>query len=160
MDITNTPTPGALTKEDTIEELNDVTRLMIDSYKGYREAADESDDSWALKSEFNQRAEARSKHIASIQGYVRQLGGEPSTHGTMRGAVHRGWMNFANTFRDDEKGAVESVENGESFLAHRIEDCIEDGQLDTTGTQLLKTAYADVCSSAKFFDRLDDRLDG
>ncbi|MEM7728131.1 MAG: PA2169 family four-helix-bundle protein [Pseudomonadota bacterium] len=155
MDITNTPTPGVLTKEDTIEELNDVTRLMIDSFKGYSEAADEADDSFALKSEFAKRAEERSKHIASIQNYVRQLGGEPSTHGTMRGAVHRGWMNFANVFRDDEKGAIESVENGEQFLANRIEDCIQDGQLDTNGEQLLRSAHADVCSAAKYFDALD-----
>jgi uncharacterized protein (TIGR02284 family) len=155
MDITNTPTPLALTKEDTIEELNDVTRLMIDSFKGYKEAADEADDSWALKADFDQRAMTRSRHIAAIQNYVRELGGEPSTHGTMRGAVHRGWMNFANVFRDDEKGAIESVENGESFLAHRIEDCIEDGQLDAVGTQLLKQAHSDVCSAARHFDRLD-----
>ena len=69
-------------------------------------------------------------------------------------------MNFANTVHDDEKGAIKSVENGESFLAHRIEDCIEDGQLDANGVQFLKTAYPDVCSLAKFYDRLDDRLDG
>ncbi|GLQ20945.1 PA2169 family four-helix-bundle protein [Algimonas porphyrae] len=155
MDITNTPTPGVLTKEDTIEELNDVTRLMIDSFKGYREAADEADDNWALKNEFDQRAEARSRHIASIQNYVRELGGEPSTHGTARGAVHRGWMNFANMFRDDEKGAIESVENGESFLANRIEDCLQDGQLDATGQQLLQTAHADVCAAANYYDRID-----
>ncbi|MGJ8560065.1 MAG: ferritin-like domain-containing protein [Litorimonas sp.] len=156
MDITNTPTPLALTKEDTIEELNDVTRLMIDSFKGYKEAADEADDSWALKADFDRRASVRSQHISAIQSYVRELGGEPSTHGTMRGAVHRGWMNFANVFRDDEKGAIDSVENGESFLAHRIEDCIEDGQLDAKGTQLLKQAHKDVCSAARHFDRLDD----
>lgn len=155
MDITNTSTPGVLTKEDTIEELNDVTRLMIDSFQGYREAASEADDSWALKNEFDQRAETRSRHIAAIQNYVRELGGEPSTHGTARGTVHRGWMKFANNFRDDEKGAIESVENGESFLANRIEDCLEDGQLDSTGKQLLQQAHVDVCSAANYFDRLD-----
>lgn len=157
MDITNTPTPGVITKEDTIEELNDVTRLMIDSYKGYAEAADEADDSFALKSEFKQRAERRSKMIAGIQNHVRELGGEPSTHGTARGAVHRGWVNFANVFRDDEHGAMSSVANGERFLATRIEDCIEDGQLDTQGVSMLQTAHADACSAAAEFERRDDR---
>ena len=95
---------------------------MIDSFKGYREAADEVDSSWALKNEFDRHAETRSRHIVSIQNYVRELGGEPFTHGTMCSAVHRSWMNFANTVHDDEKGAIKSVENGESFLAHRIED--------------------------------------
>ncbi|WP_298913246.1 PA2169 family four-helix-bundle protein [uncultured Algimonas sp.] len=156
MDITNTPTPGVLTKEDTIEELNDVTRLMIDSYKGYKEAADEADDSFALKSEFANRAEHRSKLIAQVQNHVRELGGEPSTHGTARGAVHRGWVNFANVFRDDEHGAMSSVANGERFLASRIEDCIEDGQLDAAGTTLLREAHAEACAAATEFERRDD----
>ncbi|MGB3456239.1 MAG: PA2169 family four-helix-bundle protein [Litorimonas sp.] len=157
MDITNTPTPGVLTKEDTIEELNDVTRLMIDSFKGYSEASEEADDSFALKSEFANRAEERSKLIAQVQNHVRELGGEPSTHGTMRGAVHRGWVNFANVFRDDEHGAMSSVANGERFLAARIEDCIEDGQLDGEGVALLQRAHADACSAAAEFERRDDR---
>ena len=157
MDITNTPTPGVLTKEDTIEELNDVTRLMIDSYKGYKEAADEADDNFALKSEFAQRAEARSRLIGQVQQHVRELGGEPSTHGTMRGAVHRGWVNFANVFRDDEHGAMSSVANGERFLASRIEDCIEDGQLDAAGTSLLQAAHQDAVSACRTFEARDDR---
>lgn len=156
MDITNTPTPGVKTKEDTIEELNDVTRLMIDSYKGYQAACEECDDSFALANEFVQRAERRSRYISEVQNHVRSLGGEPSTHGTARGAVHRGWMNFANIFRDDERGAIESVENGESFLANRIEDCIEDGQLDATAKSLLQKAHQDVKSAERFFDMLDE----
>lgn len=156
MDITNTPTPGVKTKEDTIEELNDVTRLMIDSYKGYQAACEECDDSFALANEFKERGERRKSYISDIQGYVRQLGGEPSTHGTARGAVHRGWLNFANIFQDDEKGAISAVENGESYLANRIEDCLEDGQLDGKATQLLRKAHSDVKASERFFDMLDD----
>jgi len=155
MDITNTPTPGVLTKEDVIEELNDVTRLMIDSYKGYQAACEECSDSFVLKNEFQQRAQRRSGYIADVQNYVRQLGGEPSTHGTARGAVHRGWMNFANVFQDDEKGAISSIENGESFLANRIQDCIEDGQLDAQAHELMMKAHADAKSAERYFERID-----
>lgn len=156
MDITNTPTPGVITKEDTIEELNDVTRLMIDSYNGYQAACEECDDSFALAQEFKERAERRSQYIGEIQNYVRTLGGEPSTHGTARGAVHRSWMNFANLFRDDERGAIDAVEDGESFLANRIQDCIEDGQLDDNARNLLVRAHSDVKAAERFFDMLDE----
>ncbi|NNC37733.1 MAG: PA2169 family four-helix-bundle protein [Hyphomonadaceae bacterium] len=156
MDITNTPTPGVQTKEDTIEELNDVTRLMIDSYKGYQAACEECDDSFALANEFQERAQRRGEYINEVQNYVRQLGGEPSTHGTARGAVHRGWMNFANIFRDDERGAIDSVEDGESFLAHRIQDCLDDGQLDDNAREILTRAHSDVKAAERFFDMLDE----
>ncbi|NNE56584.1 MAG: PA2169 family four-helix-bundle protein [Hellea sp.] len=158
MDITNTPTPGVLTKEDTIEELNDVTRLLIDSQRGYEAACEECDDSFALRREFQERAQRRSQYIKEVQNYVRSLGGEPSTHGTMRGAVHRGWMNFANIFRDDEEGAIKSVENGESFLANRIEDALHDGQLDSTGEALMRKCCDDAKASARFFDMLEDAV--
>lgn len=156
MDITNTPTPGVLTKEDTIEELNDVTRLMIDSCKGYEAACEESDDNFALRQEFRERGSRRREYVNEIQSYVRSLGGEPSTHGTARGAVHRGWMNFANIFRDDERGAIESVENGESFLAYRIEDCLHDGQIDDNARSILQRAHTDVKAAQNYFDRLED----
>ena len=143
-------------REETIEELNDITKLMIDSFKGYKSAIDESDDSFSLRQEFAQRAERRSIYIAEIQDYVRSLGGEPAVNGTARGAVHRGWLNFANIFRDDERGALNAVENGESYLAESIEDVLEDDDIDARGRDLLRKAHADVAAGRDFAGLLED----
>ena len=145
-------------REETIEELNDITQLMIDSFKGYKEAIDEADDSFALKQEFKDRAERRSVYIAEIQDYVRSLGGEPAVEGTARGAVHRGWINFANIFRDDEEGAVSSVQNGENYLAESIEDVLEDDDVDMKAKELLRKAHADVAAGRNFAALLEDSM--
>ena len=145
-------------REETIEELNDITQLMIDSFKGYKAAIDEADDSFALKQEFKDRAERRSVYIAEIQDYVRSLGGEPAVEGTARGAVHRGWVNFANIFRDDEEGAVSSVQNGENYLAESIEDVIEDDDVDMKAKELLRKAHADVAAGRNFAAMLEDAM--
>ena len=145
-------------REETIEELNDVTQLMIDSFKGYKEAIDQADDSFALKQEFKDRAERRSVYIAEVQDYVRSLGGEPAVDGTARGAVHRGWVKFSNLFRDDEEGAVSSVENGEAYLAECIEDCLEDDEVDATAKAILRKAHADVAAGRNFASAAEDRL--
>ena len=144
-------------REDTIEELNDLTKLMIDSFKGYKEAIDQADDSFALKTEFADRAERRSVYIAEIQDYVRQLGGEPEVEGTARGAVHRGWVKFSNMFRDDEEGAVSAVENGEAYLAESIEDVLEDDDVDAQAKSLLRKAHADVAAGRNFASNEEDR---
>ena len=145
-------------REETIEELNDITQLMIDSFKGYKTAIDEADDSFALKQEFVDRAERRSVYIAEIQDYVRSLGGEPAVEGTARGAVHRGWVNFANIFRDDEEGAVSSVQNGENYLAESIEDVLEDDDVDMKAKELLRKAHADVAAGRNFAALLEDSM--
>ena len=145
-------------REETIEELNDITQLMIDSFKGYKTAIDEADDSFALKQEFVDRAERRSVYIAEIQDYVRNLGGEPAVEGTARGAVHRGWVNFANIFRDDEEGAVSSVQNGENYLAESIEDVLEDDDVDMKAKELLRKAHADVAAGRNFAALLEDSM--
>ena len=144
-------------REETIEELNDLTKLMIDSFKGYKEAIDQSDDSFALKNEFADRAERRSVYIAEIQDYVRSLGGTPEVEGTARGAVHRNFMKFANFFRDDEEGAVSSVENGEAYLAECIEDVLEDDEVSADAKALLSKAHADVCAGRNFASNEEDR---
>lgn len=145
-------------REETIEELNDVTQLMIDSFRGYKEAIDQSDDSFALQNEFKERAERRSVYIAEIQDYVRSLGGEPAVDGTARGAVHRGWVKFSNMFRDDEEGAVSAVENGEAYLAECIEDCLEDDDIDANARTLLAKAHADVAAGRNFASLKEDQL--
>jgi|GEM_PF-294097 len=145
-------------REETIEELNDVTKLMIDSFKGYKEAIDQSDDSFALKQEFADRAERRSVYIAEIQDYVRSIGGTPEVEGTARGAVHRGFVKFSNLFRDDEEGAVSSVENGENYLAESIEDVLEDDDIDARGRELLAKAHTDVARGRNFASLMEDSL--
>lgn len=145
-------------REETIEELNDVTKLMIDSFQGYTEAVAQSDDSFALRQEFTERAERRSIYIAEIQDYVRSLGGTPEVEGTARGAVHRGFIKFANLFRDDEEGAVSSVENGESYLAESIEDVLEEDGIDARARELLAKAHADVAAGRNFASLAEDAL--
>ena len=145
-------------REETIEELNDLTKLMIDSFKGYKEAIDQADDSFALKNEFADRAERRSVYIAEVQDYIRKLGGEPEVEGTARGAVHRGWVKFSNLFRDDEEGAVSAVQNGEAFLAEKIEDVLEDDDVDAQAKALLRKAHADVAAGRNFAGATEDRL--
>ena len=145
-------------REETIEELNDITQLMIDSFKGYKEAIDQADDSFALKNEFAERAERRSVYIAEIQDYVRSLGGTPEVEGTARGAVHRGWVKFSNLFRDDEEGAVSSVQNGEGYLAEAIEDVLEDDDVSAQAKELLRKAHQDVAAGRNFAGMMEDQL--
>ena len=141
--------------DSNIKTLNSVTKTLIDSCKGYETCAEISDDSYALQSEFNRRQTERKNLINAFQSEVRQLGGEPAENGSMSGAVHRGFTRFSALFRDDEAAAVSALDDGEEFLAEKIEDKLEDGLFNSSTEALLREAHKSAKSGERFADMIN-----
>lgn len=136
------------------EILNDVTKTLIDSQKGYEKAYDMADDSYALRSQFQQRANERRQLVNEFQQQVRQYGEEPQTDGGITGTLHRQWSQFSSAFRDDEKAALEAVDTGEEHLAEQIENKLEEDGLDMNTRQLLQKAYTSAKQGERFAERV------
>lgn len=141
-----------------IKVLNDVTETLIDSCKGYQKCVDVSEDSYALRSNFTERAQRRSLMIQEFQNEVRNLGGEPKEDGSVAGAAHRAWTDITTLFQDDEKAAVEAIDDGEDFLADKIQSKLEDGALAPRTRELLQQAHADARDGERFAEALDKAL--
>ncbi|MEO1101811.1 MAG: PA2169 family four-helix-bundle protein [Pseudomonadota bacterium] len=143
-----------------IDILNDVTKTLIDSKKGYETACDMSDDSFPLRSEFRRRASERQELINEFQQQVRSFGGEPETDGGAAGAAHRAFSQLSSLFRDDEKAALSAIDDGEEYLAEQIEDKIEKGSSELTPEvrQLLNRALAAACEGERFAERMEDHV--
>lgn len=125
-----------------IDILNDVTQTLIDSYEGYKTCLKDMEEGYALRSQFSSRAASRSQLISEFQVAVRDLGGEPVMKGSVSGAAHRGWTKFTALFQDDEKAARQAVDDGERFLAERINEQLRDPSLTPNTQILLRNAYA------------------
>ncbi|CAM3715843.1 PA2169 family four-helix-bundle protein [Litorimonas haliclonae] len=125
-----------------IDILNDVTQTLIDSYEGYKICLEDMEEGYALRSHFSRRAASRSQLISEFQTAVRDLGGEPVTKGSVSGAAHRGWTKLTALFQDDEKAARQAVDDGERFLAERINEQLRDPGLTPNTQVLLRNAYA------------------
>lgn len=141
-----------------IKTLNSVTKTLIDSCKGYETCADIADDSYALKAEFQRRQNERKQLISDFQYQVRALGGEPADDGSMTGAVHRGFTRFLSFFRDDEAAAISALDDGEEFLAEKIEDKLEDERLTVQTRDLLQRACSSAKDGERFADMLEDHI--
>jgi len=138
-----------------IKTLNSVTKTLIDSCQGYQTCADVSDDSYSLQTEFKRRQAERQTLVSEFQEQVRQLGGTPAEEGSMVGAVHRGFTRFSSLFQNDEAAAISALDDGEEFLAEKIEDKLEDGDLDLQTASLLARAHQSAKSGERFADMLD-----
>ncbi|MEM7729636.1 MAG: PA2169 family four-helix-bundle protein [Pseudomonadota bacterium] len=141
-----------------IDVLNSVTKTLIDSHKGYETCVEAADDSYALQSNFQERALRRAELIREFQAEVQKLGGEPSTAGSVAGAAHRAWTSFTTLFADDEKAAIEAIDDGEEFLADKIEAELETQTLAPRTRELLQKAHADAREGERFADALEKAL--
>ncbi|WP_084396015.1 PA2169 family four-helix-bundle protein [Henriciella aquimarina] len=136
--------------------LNDVTKTLIDSQKGYQKVCDLSDESYALRGKFQSLAAEREELIHAFQARIRDYGEEPVSSGGAGGALHRAWTDFTSLFESDEKAALDAVDDGEDYLANKIEAKLKEEGLDAATRDLLQRARASARYGEKFADELTD----
>lgn len=137
-----------------IDALNDVTKVLIDSRKGYEKCAEIADESFGFRAQFQKRAGDRATLVDQFQQQVRALGGEPQTEGGALGALHRGFTEFSSMFRDDKKAALEAIDDGEEHLAESIRDRLEKSEVQGQSRTLMEKAYSSARSGEAFADSL------
>lgn len=143
-------TTDLISKE--IDALNDITKVLIDSQKGYQKAYEITGENYSLKPQFLHRAQERSKLVDRFQSQVRSMGGEPETNGGLLAGAHRGWMQFTALFSDDEHAALEAIDDGEEHLAESIEKRLERDDIHGETRALLNEAYRSAKEGEVFAD--------
>jgi uncharacterized protein (TIGR02284 family) len=110
---------------NVVSVLNDLVETSKDGEKGFLKAAEDAHDA-QLKTLFLSRAEDCARGARELQDAVQDLGGKPETHGSMSGALHRGWVDVksAVTNRSDHEILAE-CEKGEDVAKKRYHDALE-----------------------------------
>lgn len=137
-----------------VDVLNDVTKTLIDSQKGYEKVCEIADEDHGLRSKFLSLAAERKDLISAFQARVSEYGAEPVTSGGVGGSLHRAWADFTSLFEDDEKAALEAVDDGEDYLGDKIEKKLKNEDLDQATVDLLRRAQASARYGEKFADHL------
>ncbi|SFU23958.1 PA2169 family four-helix-bundle protein [Paraburkholderia aspalathi] len=106
--------------------LNDLIETSKDGEKGFLKAAEDAHDG-QLKTLFLSRAEDCARGARELQDVVQGLGGKPEMHGSMSGALHRGWLDVksAVTDRSDHEILAE-CEKGEDVAKKRYHNALEE----------------------------------
>ena len=139
-----------------ISALNDVTKMLIDSQKGYEMAAEVADDDHHLSQAFKSRATQRGYLVNKFQQRVRDLGGEPQTEGGVLGSLHRSMTEFSSIFTSNEKAALNAIDDGEERLAEKVSNELENGKFSALTQDLMGEAR----QSARMGERFADARDG
>ena len=76
--------------------LNDLVETSKDGEQGFKTAADDTHDP-QLRTTFRRHAQECARSAADLQTLVSRLGGKPEEHGSIAGAMHRGWVNLKSS---------------------------------------------------------------
>ncbi|MEP7207275.1 MAG: PA2169 family four-helix-bundle protein [Casimicrobiaceae bacterium] len=111
---------------DNIEStLNELIETSKDGEQGFQKAAREAKAA-ELTTLFTQCAARCAEGARELQGLVGELGGDPEKSGSIKAALHRGWISVkdAVTHRDDH-AVLEEVERGEDYAKAQYKKALE-----------------------------------
>lgn len=101
--------------------LNGLIETCRDGVRGFRTAADCVSD-LLVRAVLTLRIPGIERAWVELRAEVRRLGGIADGHGTVEGALHRGWINLKSAANSKDAGAViKECERGEEHAAQRYE---------------------------------------
>jgi uncharacterized protein (TIGR02284 family) len=116
-----------MTKEETIDLLNELIHVCKDGEHGYRTAAEDVRNS-QLQSVFSDYAKQRGSCARQLQAEVERLGGVGADSGTLTAAVHRGWIDLKAALSGGDGGAIiAACETGEDYTLAAFERVVNAG---------------------------------
>jgi uncharacterized protein (TIGR02284 family) len=113
-------------KED-MAQLNNIHDLLVDSKKGYMEAATKVEDD-TVKELLRMLSEGRTRLIAEVDELRRHADPNAGERkgGTLKGDLHRTWMTLRDALSStDNANVLSECERGEEFLLMRYDDVLE-----------------------------------
>jgi len=132
------------------EVINELIQTCIDGQKGFEEAAKAVDDQ-TIKDELVGYSWQRQQFASELKSRMEAFGEQPKEHGSVSGALHRGWM--------DIKSAVGAA-SGHSILAEceRGEDIAEDVYRKAMNKGLPQEYFKVVAMQYQTIQRTHDRI--
>jgi uncharacterized protein (TIGR02284 family) len=114
----------------TRSALKDLAELLIDSRKGYHEAA-ERVEAPHLKQLLTKLSTERAPLISEIESQLRMFGEDDMPKdGTVKGDLHRAWIDIRDSLSGSANANVlDECERGEKHLLDRYDDLLKDNEL-------------------------------
>jgi uncharacterized protein (TIGR02284 family) len=127
-----------------ISVLNNLTKTTLDSYKGFKDAAEDA-EAGGYASMFSEFASERSRVASMLQEEVRHLGGEPEDDSSVLAAAHRAFMNVKQTLMGhNDRAIIEEVERGEDYIKEKYQEALRDDELSPEARTVIEQAFTSV----------------
>ncbi|GAB2582587.1 PA2169 family four-helix-bundle protein [Dyella jejuensis] len=126
-----------------IDVLNDLIEITMDSYEGYREAAEHLENT-EVAALFSRWALNRRHVLCELRHAVQNLGGRPVAEGTVLGSARRFFVDLRTHLTANHDAVVEEAERSDEHLKHQFESALNDYRLSTPVRDAVEHAYLSV----------------
>jgi uncharacterized protein (TIGR02284 family) len=134
------------------DHLERITQLLVDSQRGYSEAAEIADDPHIAQM-FASRASRRAALAAEFASVLPRVDADD---GTAAGTAHRMFVNLRRLVQDDTRVALGEVERGESAFEEALDRALDDTQLTGQARAAISRLHDEVRSDRDQFAALKE----
>ena len=125
------------TKEEILDQLSKLLTLSNDAEEGYKEAADNVDES-ELKALFLKQSQQRAEFAQELDREIRTLGGDPDNSTSITADLHRAWINIKSAFTsNDDKAVVQECHRGDQEALNDYNAVLQETNLAASTRELL-----------------------
>lgn len=130
--------------KDTLKGVKSIIEINIDSSKGFQDAAERIENA-DIAGYFRQCSARRAQFAEQLKRVVDLNGQDAPDSGTVKGTLHRWWLDIRGTIQNgDEHAVLAEAERGEDAIKHEYEDVLK----KTAGSPL-NAVLTDQYSSVK-----------
>lgn len=132
-----------MNKEKLIDQLNLLITRNFDASKGYRNAALRVSD-LPLRKWLKNSARDRKQYITNLSREVRLLNGTPDQGTSLKGDLHRTWLDFKAEIFDGDITILQECITGENTLLSNYKMVLEHNDLPDTLEVLLSNQVQEI----------------
>ena len=137
-------------------KLNELLEKTYDAEKGFKNAADNIDNS-SLKNYFKRKAQERYDFGHQLKTEIRNFGQEVDKGGSATGSLHRAWMDVKALFSgDNEESMLEESIRGEKAAVDEYNDILKETTLPMSTRTLLTEQKTKIEAGLSKIKRLED----
>jgi uncharacterized protein (TIGR02284 family) len=143
--------------EKSINWLQELIQVNLDSRDGFKEAADHLKEKHStLEAMFRRLSNERADQASELQALVAHNAKTPEKSGSVSAAAHRAWMDIRSALGGGEHAILSEAERGEDHIKNKYEEALIDlGACVCAGA--LRRQYAAVKASHDAVRELRDR---
>lgn len=117
------------TKNELLDELEEILEKNIDAERGYSKAAEKAENP-AVKRYFENKSRERREFNSDLKTQIKAAYSDFDEDGSFTGSIHRTWMDLKSIFsaNDDEAMLEESI-RGDKAAVEEYDDVLEEESL-------------------------------
>ncbi|HLP84092.1 MAG TPA: PA2169 family four-helix-bundle protein [Phycisphaerales bacterium] len=133
-------------EHEAAETANDLVEFLYDGAKGFGQAAD-SVKNPTYKDGLRRFSQQREQFIGELKPLIASRGEKPESSGTVRGALHRGWIGIKNAVTSGDHAILAECERGEDAAVAKYRKVLESNELTPELRRVLQSQFTQVQSA-------------